>query len=132
MARWKFYLNNIEVEEPIGWDGIEFTAQRTEEHGIDQPFTTEVAFYGKGAKLIKSLYDTQFINAEITIKIVSDVYVNGAPWEFNGYLNMALYSETNVCDTDSWQVSVGIIDDNFREKFKSRMDVDVDIYASKD
>ena len=132
MASWKFFLNNIEVEEPIGWDGIEFTAQRTEEHGVDQPFSTEVSFYGKGAKLIKSLYDTQFINAQITIKIVSDVYVNGMPWEFNGFLNMALYSELNVCDTDSWQVSVGIIDDNFREKFKSRMDVDVDIYASLD
>lgn len=132
MASWKFFLNNIEVEEPIGWDGVEFTAKRTEEHGVDQPFSTEVSFYGRGAKLIKSLYDTQFINAEITIKIVSDVWVNGSPWEFNGYINMALYSELNVCDTDSWQVSVGIIDDNFREKFKSRMDVDVDIYASVD
>lgn len=132
MASWKFFLNNIEVEEPIGWDGVEFTAQRMDEHGIDQPFSTEITFYGKGAKLIKSYYDTQFINAEIKVRIESDVSVAGFRYEFLGYVNMALYSEKNVCDTDSWEITVGIIDDNFREKFKSRMDVDVDIYSDKD
>jgi hypothetical protein len=127
MAGWNFYLNDILVEEPIGWDAIEFTALRTDADGIDQPFSTEISFYGKGAKLIKSLYDIFFINAEISIRITSDVYVNGVAWEFNGFLNLAVYSEFNVCDTDSWQITVGIIDDSFREKFKSRMGVEVDL-----
>jgi hypothetical protein len=132
MAGWRFYLNNTEVEEPIGWDAIEFTALRMESHGIDQPFSTEVRFYGKGAKLIKALYDQFFINAEISITIISDVNYNGQPFEFEGMLNLAIYQEHNVCDTDSWEVTVGIIDDNFREQFKSRQDVEIDLTSTTD
>ena len=132
MAGWRFYLNNTEVEEPIGWDAIEFTALRMESHGIDQPFSTEVRFYGKGAKLIKALYDQFFINAEISITITSDVNYNGQPFEFEGMLNLAIYQEHNVCDTDSWEVTVGIIDDNFREQFKSRQDVEIDLTSTTD
>jgi hypothetical protein len=132
MALWRFFLNNIEVEEPIGWDAVEFTAKRTEEHGIDQPFSTELTFYAKGAQILKQYYDQQFINAEVPLKIMGDTITDGVPYEFNGFVNMALYSERNVCDTDSWEITVGILDDNFRERFKSRMDVDIDIYATKD
>jgi len=132
MAGWNFFLNGIEVEEPIGWDAIEFTAIRMESHGIDQPFSTEMRFYERGAKLIKALYDQYFINAEITIQITSDVGYGGEPYEFNGMLNLAIYQEHNVCDTDSWEITVGIIDDNFREQFKARQDVEIDLTATKD
>lgn len=132
MAGWNFYLNGIEVEEPIGWDAVEFTAVRMESHGIDQPFTTELKFYDKGARYIKNLYDQYFINAEIEIKITSDIGYNNAPWEFIGMLNMSIYEEHNVCDTDSWEITVGIIDDNFRENFKSRQDVEIDLTSNVD
>ena len=132
MAGWSFFLNGTEVEEPIGWDAIEFTAIRMESHGIDQPFSTEMRFYEKGATLIKALYDQYFINAEITIQITSDVGYGGEPYEFNGMLNLAIYQEHNVCDTDSWEITVGIIDDNFREQFKARQDVEIDLTSTKD
>ena len=132
MAGWSFFLNGTEVEEPIGWDAIEFTAIRMESHGIDQPFSTEMRFYEKGAKLIKALYDQYFINAEITIQITSDVGYGGEPYEFNGMLNLAIYQEHNVCDTDSWEITVGIIDDNFREQFKARQGVEIDLTTLKD
>lgn len=132
MAGWKFYLNGTEVEEPIGWDAIEFTALRMESHGIDQPFSTELRFYNKGAKLIKDLYDTYFINADITILIVSDVGYNNSPYSFEGKINLAIYQEHNVCDTDTWEITVGIIDDDFREQFKSRQDVEIDLTTLKD
>ena len=132
MAGWSFFLNGTEVEEPIGWDAIEFTAIRMESHGIDQPFSTEMRFYERGATLIKDLYDQYFINAEITIQITSDVGYGGEPYEFNGMLNLAIYEEHNVCDTDSWEITVGIIDDTFREQFKARQDVDIDLTSIKD
>jgi hypothetical protein len=132
MAGWSFFLNGTEVEEPIGWDAIEFTALRMESHGIDQPFTTELKFYDKGATLIKAQYDLYFINAQITIQITSDVNYYGEPWEFNGFLNLAIYEEHNVCDTDTWEITVGIIDDNFREEFKARQDVEIDLTTLKD
>jgi len=132
MANWKFYLDGNEVEEPIGWDAIEFTAIRMESHGIDQPFSTEVKFYAEGARYIKSIYDQHFINQPIAITITSDVGYGNSSYQFDGFLNLAIYEEVNVCDTDSWEITVGIIDDEFRERFKSRMDVDIDIYAKKD
>ena len=132
MAGWKFYLNGTEVEEPIGWDGVEFTAKRMESHGMDQPFSTELTFYELGARLIKAQYDAQFINANITLLIESDVITNGVAWSYVGYVDLSMYSEKNVCDTDSWEITVGILEDNFREKFKARMDVEVDLLSLKD
>lgn len=127
MAGWKFYLDNNEVEEPIGWDGIEFTAIRMESHGIDQPFSTEVKFYDKGARYIKNIFDQYYINQPIAITITSDVGYSGQDYQFDGFLNLAIYQEHNVCDTDSFEVTVGIIDDNFREDFKARQDVEIDL-----
>jgi hypothetical protein len=127
MAGWKFYLDGIEVEEPIGWDGIEFTAIRMESHGIDQPFSTEVKFYDKGARYIKDIFDQYYINQPIAITITSDVGYSGQDYQFDGFLNLAIYQEHNVCDTDSFEVTVGIIDDNFREDFKARQDVEIDL-----
>jgi len=132
MANWKFYLDGNQVEEPIGWDGIEFTAIRMESHGIDQPFSTEVKFYAEGAKYIKSIYDQYFINQPIAIQIVSDVGYNGSPYQFDGFLNLAIYQEHNVCDTDTFEITVGIIDDDFREKFKARQDVELNLNNDKD
>jgi hypothetical protein len=103
-----------------------------ESHGMDQPFSTELAFDGVGARLIKAQYDAHFINANITLLITSDVKVNGTAWSYEGYLDLSIYSEKNVCDTDSWEITVGILEDNFREQFKARMDVEVDLLSIKD
>lgn len=129
---WSFFLNGLEVEEPIGWDTIVFRAQRMEYSGVDQVFSSDVQFYGEGARFLKGVYDSFFINSSVTFKITTDQAVNNEPWVFIGQVNFALYEETNVCDTDSWLVSVGIIEDNFREKFKSRMGTDLDLFTTKD
>jgi hypothetical protein len=132
MAGWKFYLNNIQVAEPIGFDAIEFTAKRLPSYGIDSPFSTELTFTGKAANLIKAEYDVHYINAEITILIQSDVNVNGSAYAFNGFLNLSIYSEKNVCDTNGFEVTVGIIEDNFREQFLARQNVEIDLLSNKD
>jgi hypothetical protein len=132
MAGWKFYLNGIQVAEPIGWDAIEFTAKRLPSYGIDSPFSTELTFTGKAANLIKAEYDVHYINAEITILIQSDVNVNGSAYAFNGFLNLSIYSEKNVCDTNGFEVTVGIIEDNFREQFLARQNVEIDLLSAKD
>jgi hypothetical protein len=132
MAGWKFYLNNIQVAEPIGFDAIEFTAKRLPSYGIDSPFSTELTFTGKAAKLIKAEYDVHYINAEISILIQSDVNVNGSAYAFVGFLNLSIYSEKNVCDTNGFEVTVGIIEDNFREQFLARQNVEIDLLSAKD
>ena len=131
MAGWKFFLNNIEVAEPIGWDAIEFTAKRLENHGIDQPFTTEISFIGKAANILKGFFDSGFINDDIPFRIESSVKVDGQDYEFNGFVNMAVYSEKNTCDTNGWEITVGIIEDPFRENFLTRQDVEIDLLTLK-
>jgi hypothetical protein len=138
MAGWKFFINNIQVNEPIGWDAIEFTAIRLESHGIDQPFSTEISFSGKpgryanGAKILKEYFDNGFINDQIPFQITSNQNIDGNLYDFQGIINMALYSEQNTCDTQGWQITVGIIENNFQEIFKSRSDVDIDLTTNTD
>ncbi len=45
---------------------------------------------------------------------------------------MSIYTEKNVCDTNGWEITVGIIEDNFRERFLSRQGVEIDLLAAKD
>lgn len=132
MAGWQFFLNNIQVEEPIGWDAVEFTATRMDNHGIDQPFSSAMTFYAKGAKILKAAWDTNFTSASAVFKITSDQAVNGQPYEYIGVVDFSTYEETNSCDSDSWQITVSILQDDFRDKFKARYDVEIDLFADKD
>jgi hypothetical protein len=138
MAGWKFFINNIQVNEPIGFDAIEFTAIRLESHGIDQPFSTEISFsgkpgrYGNGAKILKEYFENGFINDQIPFQITSNQKIDGSTYDFNGFINMALYSEQNTCDTQGWQITVGIIENDFKEVFMARQDVEIDLLTLKD
>ena len=138
MAGWKFFINDIQVDEPIGFDAIEFNAVRMESHGIDQPFSTEVTWSGtpsrfqSGAKILKNFFDNSFINTAIPFRITSDQVIDGNSYDFNGFINMALYSEKNTCDTQGWEITVGIIENDFKEVFMARQDVEVDLLTLKD
>jgi len=131
MAGWKFYIDGIKVPEPINFDGIEFIANRLESHGIDQPFTTEISFIGKGAKILKGYFDSGFINDAIPFRMTSNQKIDGSDYDFNGFINMAVYTEKNTCDTQGWQITVGIIEENFRENFLTRQDVEIDLLSLK-
>ncbi len=132
MAGWKFFLNAIEVEEPIGWDSVEFTAIRQDLHGVDQPFSSALQFYGKGAKLLQNAFQENFVSASVALLITSDQVVNGLPFQYNGMVDFSTYEEINSCDSDSWSVSVGILQDTFRDKFKARFDAEVDVIKAQD
>jgi len=136
MAGWLFFLSyeseTIEVREPIGWDAVSFSALRTEFDGVDQPFTSDLTWDGSAAVFIKAVYEQHFINANIRILIQSDVYARTQNYEFEGYLDLSVWSEKNVCNTDGWEITTGVLQDDFREKFKARSDVEIDLLSLKD
>ena len=132
MASWQFFLGGVEVDEPIGFDKIEFSAKRLEGHGIDQAFSTEIQFIGRAAKILKSYFDQHYINEPLTFDITSDVNINGSNYIFSGYINFAIYSEERTCDQPGWIVTVGILEDNFREKFLARQDAELDLTRTQD
>ena len=124
---WKFYIDGQEVDEPIGWDSVEFVAQRLEAHGVDQPFVTELTWIGKGAVLLKNFFDAQFINATVDFTITSQTKVSGQEYVFIGYIDFGSYREQKTKDQPGWQITVGVLEDDFREKFMSRQDAELDL-----
>jgi hypothetical protein len=131
MPNWKFFLNGTEVEEPIGWDSVEFRANRLESHGIDQEFSTELTFYGLGAKILKAEFDANFINSDTTI-IIQQIANGEVKFTYRGAINYSVYSETNNCKTGDNTILVGIQRDIFTDKFKSRLDNEIDLMSLKD
>jgi hypothetical protein len=132
MASWQFFLGGVQIDEPIGFDKIEFSAKRLEGHGIDQAFSTEIQFIGSTAKILKSYFDQHYINEPLTFEILSDVNINGSNYIFSGFINFAIYSEERTCDQPGWMVTVGILEDNFREKFLARQDAELDLTRELD
>jgi len=141
MAIFDFYLNGTQVSEPVGWDQIKFNVIRTEQHGIDQPFTTEVTFTGdldkqpdlaNAAAIIRLEFENSFINGSVDIEIVSDIKVDGEIWSFVGKIDLSTYQEVNMNNGCSDGVTVSIIQDDFREQFKSRSDVEIDLLSTVD
>lgn len=139
MAQFDFYLNGLPVSEPVGFDQIKFNIIRSDNHGIDQPFTNEVTFTGdndlvpgftNGAELLRLTFQNEFINGSVDIEIVSDFKVDGSIWSFTGKIDFSTYEEVNICDGCSDGVTVSIIEDDFREQFRSRSDVEVDLLTS--
>ena len=139
MAQFDFYLNGLPVSEPVGFDQIKFNIIRSENHGIDQPFTNEVTFTGdndlvpgftNGAELLRLTFQNEFINGSVDIEIVSDFKVDGSIWSFTGKIDFSTYEEVNICDGCSDGVTVSIIEDDFREQFRSRSDVEVDLLTT--
>jgi hypothetical protein len=141
MANFRFYLNGVEVSEPVGFDQINFNVIRSENHGIDQPFTNEVTFTGdldkepglaNGAKILRLVFENEFINGSVDVELVSNIKVNGETWSFNGKIDFSTYQEINLCDGCSDGVSVTINEDDFRELFRSRQDVEIDLHSTVD
>jgi hypothetical protein len=129
---WKFYIDGQEVDEPIGWDSVSFFAKRLESHGMDQPFTTELTFIGSSAVLLKNIYNENFINATTPFTIESQTNVNGSQYVFNGFIDFSIWSEEKTKSQTGWQITVGVLEEEFREKFLARQNVELDLLKQVD
>ena len=133
---YRFFLNNQQVDEPVGWDQVIFAIKRMESHGIDQSFTTGVTFTGdqdrmpqmaNGAGILRLAFVNEFINGSVDVRIESDFVFEGTQWQFNGLIDFTTYEETEVCDGCSDGVKVSIIEDEWRESFLRNQDVELDL-----
>lgn len=133
---YRFFLDNQQVDEPVGWDQVIFAIKRMESHGIDQSFTTGVTFTGdqdrmpqmaNGAGILRLVFVNEFINGSVDVRIESDFVFEGNQWQFNGLIDFTTYEETEVCDGCSDGVKVSIIEDEWRESFLRNQDVELDL-----
>ena len=133
---FRFFLNNQQVDEPVGWDAVVFAIKRMDSYGIDQSFTTGVTFTGdqdrmpdraNGADILRLAFVNEFINASVDVRIESDFVFENEQWKFYGLIDFATYEETEICDGCSDGVKVSIIEDEFREAFLRNQEVDLNL-----
>jgi len=77
MAEFKFYLNGIEVEEPMNWMDSKFEYRRDPDlPGLITTFVADVEFYGNAYELIKQEFEDGNGCGEILVKI-EELCTNG-------------------------------------------------------
>jgi hypothetical protein len=122
MLGWNFYINDTQVNEPIGWDGIEFTLRRSQNYtGLENVFTgKDLTFDGIGARLIKDEFELNGPDGTLEFKI-EDLCHNKLEATTKWLINLMFFSNTDGL------VTVNASETGFSQKFKNRLDTVVSL-----
>jgi len=103
---FKFYINDVEVDEPVGFDATKIKLKRSENwHGVMAESTDEtVEFYGQGFDILSGLYAISGIDAVAVLRI--EYYCSGVLEESIEY-NVTFYEYKEFCGNDCYCI-VGI------------------------
>jgi hypothetical protein len=103
MAEFKFYLNGIEVEEPMNWMDSKFEYRRDPDlPGLITTFVADVEFYGNAYELIKQEFEDGNGCGEILVKI-EELCTNGINREgiiFLSEIDLDLYRCVAKCNIE--------------------------------
>lgn len=122
---YKFFLNDLEVDEPVGWDQFELSIKRDSVyHGMQfEASTNALTFYGEGANYLKEQKDLDTVSAFVILRVeetCGDTYTE----VFSGRLNFGKYKDS--CG-NSCMVTIPIEEQGCKVTFKNRFDQKVDI-----
>ena len=112
---WKFYLNNIEIEEPTGWDAIALKIKR-EQGGTQFEFTDNLTFVDDAADILRAFYGVSGVDAECLFKVD---YCGSLFAEY--LVNFTNYSDLNN------EITVNIEQTGFLQRFKNRIELPVEL-----
>lgn len=131
MLSFRFYLQNVdlsedweEIDEPIGWDGSEFSLTRSNTYeGLENVYSNEFEFYDHTftgrTKLIEA-WDYRGFDSNVNFKI--EIYCDGVLTDtIIGYLNFLTY------EREGNTVKLQFEESSFSRKFKSRIDTVVNL-----
>jgi hypothetical protein len=124
---YRFYLDDLEIEEPNGWVDLELSLIRDDVfHGIGREASTgTLEFYGDAFEYLKDAYDTNKLSAEVLF--TAQQRCEGATeWEdlVSGQLNFGKYKQNcgNICS-----VTIPIEEKSCELILRSRLDQKVDV-----
>jgi hypothetical protein len=123
---WKFTINGTEIDEPIGWDAVELTLQRSDNyHGLENVISDNIKFWGTGADIISEAYETYGIDAQLNF-VINYSCDGGDTYTvfFSGILNCYSYSVVNN------EVSIKIDYSDFQRTAKNRLDTPVNLNSN--
>jgi hypothetical protein len=121
MLTWEFFLNDVQVPEPTGWDAAGFTLQRSDKFtGLENLYSDVVTFDHEGGTILKNIFTQDGIDGVVSVSIKG--YCNGVLTdEIKGVINLITYKEING------EVSVRIDDTSFVRTFKNRLSTVIDL-----
>ncbi len=133
MLSWKFYLKDlldpaavyVEVDEPIGWDKVSFTLQRSDNYiGLENIYTDSLEFYGAGFDILRNAYDDLYgFEGQFEFKI--EAYCEGI---LDGTKKTAIMLSTYSRLENG--VTVKVEYSGFDRTFKNRLSTPVDLSKS--
>jgi hypothetical protein len=135
---FRFTLSNdiegsLVISEPGGWDSAKFKLERNKDyHSLVEFYDQPLMFYGEdisdngGIQYIRNIEETQGIDAQISLLIELN---ETGPWEtaFEGLLSIETAKEI-----DFYKLEMGVIRNDFWQKFINRKGTPVDLSASVD
>lgn len=122
---WRFSINGTQVEEPVGWDAIQFKLQRDDQFsGLENMLSESVSYDGTAGTLIKTAYETDGIDASLAYLVEYSCDGTIYTTRFSGILNCVSYKEVNGVVTVKAEPS------GLHRKIKNRLDVPVNLMSS--
>lgn len=123
-----FYLNDLEFDEPIGWDSFEQSLKRDDNtHGMQfEASTASLQYYGAAADYLIEQEETNGVKADVVFRATTTC--DGVTEEtYKGRLNFGKFIKTcgNTC-----LVSVPVEEEGCKVIFKARYDQKVDMDAT--
>jgi hypothetical protein len=121
------YLDDLETDEPIGFDELELSIKRDPKyHGMQfEASTSTLEFYGEGAEYLKEKKALHGLRAEVIYRATVTCEGDTEAQEVvRGRLNFGKYKDS--CGT-TCRVSMPVEEDSCQVVFKSRFDQKVDL-----
>lgn len=120
----RHFINEILIDEPIGFDSIEFTLERQKHHGFSAESSVgKLEFYGEAYDLIKTAY-----NSDIdSVLIFKSEFKSGDNWItlYVGNIDLSTYEQQTgdytSCSCNVAEIGVKTI---FNNRTETKIDVD--------
>ena len=133
---WLFYLNDIQIVEPVGWDSLKIKLDRSQHHGINFVYSAnELGFtcanidgMNGGYQIIKEAYESDlYLTTPIILRV--EYSCNGLIYllsEFN--LNLSGYRE----NLSNGQIFCTIEQTGARQQLANNYELEVNYFATQD
>lgn len=119
----KHYINNSEIDEPIGFDSLKMVMKRGEYHGMSAEVSEQtLEFYGTAADMIHDAYNTD-IDTELRYTVRAD-----ETEIYSGVLDLSTYEEQR---SQYYSVSCKVGEVGVKTMFNNRTKTEVDINSAK-
>ena len=122
---FNFYINDVEVEEPVGFDGTTIKLKRSDKwHGVMvESNDNKLQFYGDGYLMLKALYDASGIDAVAVFRV--ETVCEGEQVDSTEF-NITFFEYKEYCGGDCY-CEVGIERAGCFFKFRNSLDTKVDL-----